>query len=77
MKKAREVVEKAKQKRFDVLFEIFKMAGLSDEEAAISSKKMILMYFGHVALNHGYIGATYDIDITNETFLEFLGLSKK
>lgn len=72
--KAREVVDRAKQKRFDVLLEIFKMAGLSDEEAAISTKKMILLYFGYVALNHGYTSSSDYIDIANEHFLKFLGL---
>ena len=74
--KAREVVDRAKQKRFDVLFEIFKMAGQSDEEAAINSKMMILLYFGHVALNHGYSSSTSRVNITNEHILKFLGLEK-
>ena len=37
--KARAIVEKSKQKRFDILFEIFKMAGQNDEAAACSSRK--------------------------------------
>jgi len=76
-KKARLIVEKAKQKRFDVLFEIFKMAGQDDKEATRNTQKMILMYFGRVALIHGYTGSTEDIDISNEEMLHFLGLKNE
>jgi AcrR family transcriptional regulator len=72
--KAKQVAEKARKKRFDVLFEIFKMHGQSNEEATLNTRKMILMYFGRVALTHGYTGSTQDIDITTEEFLLFLGL---
>ena len=73
-KKAKEVIEKANTTRHDVLFTIFKMAGQSDEVAEYNTKKMILLYYGRVALTHGYSGATEDIDIANDHFLEFLGL---
>ena len=75
--KAREIVEKAKKKRYDVLYEIFKKADQSDEDADYNTRKMILLYYGRVALTHGYTGSTDDIDIANEHFLEFLGLSNK
>ena len=75
--KAREIVEKAKKKRYDVLFTIFKMADQSDEDADYNTRKMILLYYGRVALTHGYTGSTNDIDIANERFLKFLGLSSK
>ena len=74
--KAREIVEKAKKVRFEVLFTIFKMAGQSDKKAEYNSQKMILIYYGKVALMHGYTGSTKDIDIANDHFLEFLGLEK-
>ncbi len=72
--KARAVVEKVQQKRLEILFELFKMTGLTDEEAARSSRKMMLMYYGRVALTHGYTGSIEDIDISTEEMISFLGL---
>lgn len=72
--KAKAAVEKASKGRFGILNEIFKMAGQSDEEAGYNSRKMILLYYGRVALTHGYSSADADIDLTNDKFLEFLGI---
>lgn len=74
--KAREVVEKANKTRFKTLFTIFKMAGHSDEAARCNTKKMTMLYYGKVALKHGYTGSPEDIDILNDHYLEFLGLKK-
>ena len=73
---ARKIVDNAKKKRFEILFEIFKMAGQSDEEATSNVRKMILTFFGRLALTHGYTGNTIDIDIPQEELMQFLGLKK-
>ena len=75
-KLAQKVVDKAKQKRYDVLYEIFTMAGQAHEEAVCNVKKMILFYFGRLALTHGYAGDTSDFDIREEELMRVLGLEK-
>ena len=72
--KAREIIEKANKTRFDVLYTIFKMAGQNSEEARCSAKKMTMLYYGKVALKHGYRGSSEEIDIEDDHYLEFLGL---
>ena len=74
--KAKEIIERTNKTRFDVLYAIFNMAGQSDEEARCSAKKMTMLYYGKVALKHGYSGPNEDFDITKEQYLEFLGLKK-
>lgn len=73
--KAREVIEKAHKVRFDVLFTIFKMAGQSDDMAENNTKKMILLYYGRVALKHGYSSSSEDIEIDDDHFLQFFDLN--
>jgi len=72
--KAREIIEKAHKVRFNVLFTIFKMAGQSDVMAEDNAKKMILLYYGRVALKHGYTSSSEDIEIDDEDYLKFFGL---
>ena len=73
--KAREIIEKAHKVRFDVLFTIFKMAGQSDDMAEDNAKKMILLYYGRVALKHGYSSSSEDIEIDDEHYLKFFDLN--
>ena len=73
--KAREIIEKAHKVRFDVLFTIFKMAGQNDDMAEDNAKKMILLYYGRVALKHGYSSASEDIEIDETHYLNFFDLN--
>ena len=73
--KAREIIEKAHKVRFDVLFTIFKMAGQSDDTAEDNAKKMILLYYGRIALKHGYSSASEDIEIDDDHYLKFFDLN--
>jgi hypothetical protein len=74
--KAREVIERASKARYAAVFEIFKMAGQSDEEADYNTRKLTLIYYGRVALMHGYAGSVDEVDIANEKFLKLLGLQE-
>ena len=74
--KAREIIEKAHKIRFKVLFKIFKMAGQSDDMAQYNTKKMILLYYGRVALKHGYSSSSEDIDIDDDHYLKMFNLKK-
>ena len=74
--KAREIIRKAHKVRFGVLFKIFKMSGQSDAMAEENAKKMILLYYGRVALKHGYSSSSEDLDIDDDHFLKFFDLEK-
>ena len=73
--KAREIIKKAHKVRYDVLFTIFKMAGQNDDMAEDNAKKMILLYYGRVALKHGYSSTSEDIEIDDEHYLKFFDLN--
>ena len=74
--KAREIIEKANKIRFKVLFKIFKIAGQSDDMAQDNTKKMILLYYGRVALKHGYSSSSEDIEIDDDNYLKIFNLKK-
>jgi hypothetical protein len=52
------------------------MAGQSDEDADYNTRKLTLIYYGRVALMHGYAGSVDEVDIANEKFLQLLGLKE-
>ena len=74
--KAQEVIEKTSLTRYNIVFEIFKMAGNSDKEADMNTRVWTMIYYGRVALMHGYAGSIDEIDIEEESILNILGLSK-
>ena len=74
-KKAQETIERASHARYKAVFEIFKLAGKSDEEADSKTRIWTMIYYGRVALMHGYAGSVDEIDIPDEGILKILGIS--
>lgn len=72
--KAREVIERASQTRHETVCDIFKMAGQSDEDANNNTRLWTMIFYGRVALMHGYAGSVDEIDIVNERFIKILDL---
>ena len=41
-----------------------------------NTKKMILLYYGRVALKHGYSSSSEDIEIDDDNYLKIFNLKK-